>query len=66
MASQPPASFAEMKALNEKLSKSDRRLTQSLEAQTVGLFVADVTVNPQPYFAASSNSINVKEETSDI
>jgi PAS domain S-box-containing protein len=49
MAKQLQASFAEMKALNEELSKSEKRLTQFLEAMPVAVFVADAS--GKPYYA---------------
>jgi signal transduction histidine kinase len=51
MAQQLQASFAEMKALNEELLNSERRLTQFVEAMPVGVFVAEA--NGQPFYMNS-------------
>ena len=48
MAKQLQTFFAEMNALNEELSKSQRRLTQFIEAMPVGVFVAEA--NGKPYY----------------
>jgi PAS domain S-box-containing protein len=48
MAAQLQVSFAQMKALNEALSESERRLAQFLEAMAVGVAVLDA--NGQLYY----------------
>ena len=48
MAAQLQASFAQMKALNEALSETERRLTQFLDAMPVGVAVLDA--NAKPYY----------------